>query len=64
MVIIPNNDKCAVSLITEVTLQSVNKQKHQWYVHFDDKVVALDKLRKEYAVFRNTGAALEQVPLP
>lgn len=64
MVIIPNNDKCAVSLITKVTFQSVNKQKRQWYVHFDDKVVALARLRKSYAVFRNTGAALEQVPLP
>lgn len=64
MVIIPNNDKCAVSLITKVTFQSVNKQKRQWYVHFDDKVVALARLRKSYAVFRNTGTALEQVPLP
>lgn len=64
MVIVPNNDKCAISLITKVTFQSVNKQKRQWYVHFDDKVVALAKLRKAYAVFRNTGTALEQVPLP
>ena len=64
MVIIPNNDKCVVSLITKVTFQSVNKQKRQWYVHFDDKVVALARLRKSYAVFRNTGTALEQVPLP
>lgn len=64
MVIIPNNDKCAVSLITKVTFQSVNKQKRQWYVHFDDKVVALSRLSKAYAVFRNTGNALEQVPLP
>lgn len=64
MVAIPNNDKCAVSLITKVTFQSVNKQKRQWYVHFDDKVVALARLSKAYAVFRNTGTALEQVPLP
>lgn len=64
MIVIPNNDNHAVSLITKVTFQSVNKQKRQWYVHFDDKVVALARLRKSYAVFRNTGAALEQVPLP
>lgn len=65
MAIIPNNnDKCAVSLITKVTFQSVNKQKRQWYVHFDDKVVALARLRKSYSVFRNTGTAMEQVPLP
>lgn len=60
----PNNDKCAASLITKVTCHSVNKQKRQWYVHFDDKVVALTRLRTSYAVFRNTGAALEQVTLP
>lgn len=64
MVIVPRNDKCAVSLITKVTFQSVNKQKRQWYVHFDDKVVALSRLSKAYAVFRNTGTALEQVLLP
>ena len=64
MVIVPSNDRCAVSLITKVTFQSVNKQKRQWYVHFDDKVVALARLSKAYAVFRNTGTALEQVPLP
>lgn len=64
MIVIPKNDKCAVSLITKVTFQSVNKKKRQWYVHFDDKVVALARLSKAYAVFRNTGTALEQVPLP
>ena len=64
MIVIPNSDNRAVSLITKVTFQSVNKQKRQWYVHFDDKVVALTRLRTSYAVFRNTGAALEQVTLP
>lgn len=64
MIVIPNNDNHAVSLITKVTFQSVNKQKRQWYVHFDDKIVALARLRMAYAVFRNTGNVLEQVPLP